>query len=248
MAEFIYNPFTNRLDAVSSTSVPIDGPDGGTGSTSFNINGVVISGTTTTSPLTALTLADGQIVIGATGLPPAAATLTAGAGISIVNAANSITISAPATGDVVGPGSATDEAVARFDGTTGKLIQNSVVTITDAGVVAGLTGLTINGTTNLNGGQIVKTTAPGAYPYDVLTTDYVILVDTTAPRTINLPNAPTTGSIWVIKDDVGSAGANNISITTPGGVVTIDGLTTYTLNSNWESVDAIFNGTSYRII
>jgi hypothetical protein len=37
-------------------------------------------------------------------------------------------------GDVVGPGSATDNAVARFDGTTGKLIQNtSVVTLSDAG-------------------------------------------------------------------------------------------------------------------
>lgn len=35
------------------------------------------------------------------------------------------------SGDVVGPGSATDNAVARFDGTTGKLIQNSAVTIAD---------------------------------------------------------------------------------------------------------------------
>jgi hypothetical protein len=36
-------------------------------------------------------------------------------------------------GDVVGPASATDNAVARYDGTTGKLIQNSVVTIDDNG-------------------------------------------------------------------------------------------------------------------
>jgi hypothetical protein len=42
-----------------------------------------------------------------------------------------------ATGDVVGPVSATDNAVARFDSTTGKLLQNSVVTISDTGVVAG---------------------------------------------------------------------------------------------------------------
>lgn len=41
------------------------------------------------------------------------------------------------TGDVVGPSSATDNAIARFDGTTGKLIQNSTVTVSDAGVVAG---------------------------------------------------------------------------------------------------------------
>lgn len=37
------------------------------------------------------------------------------------------------TGDVVGPASATDNAIARFDSTTGKLIQNSAVTIDDTG-------------------------------------------------------------------------------------------------------------------
>lgn len=41
------------------------------------------------------------------------------------------------TGDVVGPASSTDNAVARFDATTGKLLQNGVVTIDDVGVVAG---------------------------------------------------------------------------------------------------------------
>lgn len=35
------------------------------------------------------------------------------------------------TGDVAGPASATDNAIARFDGTTGKLIQNSAATIND---------------------------------------------------------------------------------------------------------------------
>jgi hypothetical protein len=35
-------------------------------------------------------------------------------------------------GDVVGPSSATDNAIVRFDGTTGKLVQNSVVTIADS--------------------------------------------------------------------------------------------------------------------
>ena len=44
-------------------------------------------------------------------------------------------------GYVVGPASATDNAVARFDGTTGKLIQNSVVTISDTGAITGVTTL-----------------------------------------------------------------------------------------------------------
>ena len=45
------------------------------------------------------------------------------------------------TGDVVGPASSTDEAIARYNLATGKLIQNSTVTITDAGAVAGVTSL-----------------------------------------------------------------------------------------------------------
>lgn len=44
---------------------------------------------------------------------------------------------AAGTGDFTGPGSSTDNAIVRFDGTTGKLAQNSVVTVDDLGVVAG---------------------------------------------------------------------------------------------------------------
>jgi hypothetical protein len=42
------------------------------------------------------------------------------------------------SGDVVGPASATDNAIARFDTTTGKLIQNSAVTIDDSGNMSGI--------------------------------------------------------------------------------------------------------------
>ena len=43
------------------------------------------------------------------------------------------------SGDIFGPASSTDNAVARFDGTTGKAIQNSVVTIADStGDMAGV--------------------------------------------------------------------------------------------------------------
>jgi hypothetical protein len=41
-------------------------------------------------------------------------------------------------GDVAGPSSSTDNAVARFDGITGKLIQNSVTTIDDTGNASGI--------------------------------------------------------------------------------------------------------------
>jgi len=60
------------------------------------------------------------------------------------------------TGDVVGPASATDNAITRFDGTTGKLIQNSVVSISDLGAIAGVTGIDLDGATaTIQGVQLI---------------------------------------------------------------------------------------------
>ena len=73
----------------------------------------------------------------------ARASVSAGTGISYDNATGVITNSSPSLGgDVVGPASATDNAIARFDTTTGKLLQNSVVLVGDTGVVTGVTELT----------------------------------------------------------------------------------------------------------
>jgi hypothetical protein len=58
---------------------------------------------------------------------------------------------AGSAGDVVGPGSSTDNALVRFDGTTGKLVQNSVGVLSDAGVLTGLTGLTSSGSITFSG-------------------------------------------------------------------------------------------------
>jgi len=45
------------------------------------------------------------------------------------------------SGDVVGPASATDNAITRFDQTTGKLIQNSTVILDDSGTITGVAAL-----------------------------------------------------------------------------------------------------------
>jgi hypothetical protein len=61
------------------------------------------------------------------------------AGIQSLVVWNGVDFVEVASGNVDGPSSATDNAVARFDGTTGKLIQNSVVTIADTtGNMAGV--------------------------------------------------------------------------------------------------------------
>jgi hypothetical protein len=57
-------------------------------------------------------------------------------------------------GDVVGPASATDNALARYDGTSGKLIQNSTVTLSDAGALQNVNEINFDTTpTSVVGGQ-----------------------------------------------------------------------------------------------
>ena len=89
---------------------------------------------------------------------------------SVIQALNylSASIKSNADADVEGPSSATDNAVARFDGTSGKLIQDtSVVTITDAGTIAGGAGgnsygLSSAGQISGASGVIAGTTVSGA--------------------------------------------------------------------------------------
>ena len=62
--------------------------------------------------------------------------ITIGSGLSM--SGTTLSATGGGTGDVVGPASATDNAIARFDSTTGKLIQNSGVTISDTNDIAGV--------------------------------------------------------------------------------------------------------------
>lgn len=57
------------------------------------------------------------------------------AGIYVCTAANTWTLQNGAA-DVVGPASSTDNAIVRYDGITGKLLQDSLVTIGDLGALA----------------------------------------------------------------------------------------------------------------
>lgn len=61
---------------------------------------------------------------------------------------------------VVGPGSATDNALARFDLTTGKIIQNSLAILDDLGALSGLTQLTVDNI-DINGNTISSTDTDG---------------------------------------------------------------------------------------
>jgi len=121
-----------------------------------------------------------------------------------------------ASGDVVGPASATDTAVALFDGTTGKLIKNSLVTV-------GSTGNTvISGTDNSN--AMLRITQLG-------TGNALLVEDSTNPDSTPV----------VINADgrliVGTTTSQSIAGTNSWGIQNHNISTTGTWNARW-SVDA----------
>lgn len=85
-------------------------------------------------------------------------------------------------------------------------------------------------------------------PYVVLSTDEYLSVDSSGGAiTIQLPNAATLSRVFVVKDRTGSAAINNITVTTVGGAVNIDGATTFVMNTAYQAVDIIGNGSTYEI-
>jgi hypothetical protein len=54
----------------------------------------------------------------------------------------------PASGNISGPGATTDHAIVRWDGAVGGVVQNSVVIVSDAGAVTGITTITTSGLVN----------------------------------------------------------------------------------------------------
>lgn len=84
---------------------------------------------------------------------------------------------------IEGPSSSTDNAVARFDGTTGKVLQNSSVIIDDAANITGVNNLTTNGFTlpvNAAEDRVLVSDASGngswqdALPLDIEEDDVII--------------------------------------------------------------------------
>lgn len=95
------------------------------------------------------------------------------------------------------------------------------------------------------GTGVITFSALSSYPYAVQTGDAqkILGVDTSAARTLNLPAA--TNVMWFgIKDTVGSAATNNISIT-PNGTDTIEGVNaTIAINETLSARILISDGVS----
>jgi hypothetical protein len=115
--------------------------------------------------------------------------------------------SSGATGDVTGPSSATDNAIVRFDGPTGKLIKNSSATLTDAGTLTTTTGAFTNlSSTNTITGSIsgnAATVTNGVYT----TGSYANPSWITSLGWSKITTTPTTLSGYGITDGVSTGGS-----------------------------------------
>ena len=140
----------------------------------------------------------------ASGLAYPASDGTAGQILSTDGAGNLSWTSPGGTGDVTGPSSATDDAVARFDETSGKLIQNSAVTIDDSGNVD------IGGTLDVTGATTLDSTlaVTGAVTFDST-------LDVDGATTLDQVTIDTTDGDFTV------TGTNNIDLN-PAGNVAID--------------------------
>ncbi len=123
--------------------------NGGTGLSSAPTNGQLLVGNGTGYRLTTITAGTGVSITNATGsitiantAPDQTITVSAGTNISVSGTYPSITVSSPDT--VVGPAGATSNAISLYDGGTGKLIKNSVVTISSTGVISNVAAPELN--------------------------------------------------------------------------------------------------------
>lgn len=138
-------------------------------------------------------------------------------------------------------------------------INNSEINTSNSSAIAGAGGISYGGLTFLLSSLIATTTqvpyvfsndalkikSPGAYPYTTIPQDAVILVDTSSARTIVPLASPTTGQKHIIKDSVGSAAANNITVTPSGK--NIDGAASSVINVNYGSINIVYNGSEWSI-
>lgn len=84
-------------------------------------------------------------------------------------------------------------------------------------------------------------------PYTVTATDYYISVDASGGTvTINLPDAPTANRQFIIKDRLGFAATNTITIKSLTGASTIDGQSTYNFTDNYESLECLYHSSNYE--
>jgi hypothetical protein len=97
-------------------------------------------------------------------------------------------------------------------------------------------------------GQYVVALSAGLYPYTMQLKDRVVQCTGTGARGITLPDAmlATPGAEYVVMDAAGNAAANAITLSC-WNTQTINGATTYTINTNYGNVVLVSDGVKWVI-
>jgi hypothetical protein len=208
-------------NATGSISIANTAPD----QTVTLTNGTAISVTGTYPSFTVTNTAPDQTV-----------TLTSGTNISVTGTYPSFTVTNSSTADVVGPAGATSGAISLFDGATGKLLKNSVITINASGVISNVN--TPNTGTDAANKQyvddlvstgihiheaVVLTTPPGSSRTDTYnngTAGVSATLTSVAAGTLVIDGTVATSSIRVLIQDCANPIGNGVYVVTnPGSTV-----------------------------
>ena len=137
-------PLWGKIGLTTHVSGTLPIANGGTNATAAATAGAVAYGTGTAYAFSLAGTAGQVLISGGTGSP---------------------TWANYGAGDVTGPASATDNAITRFDGTSGKIIQNSGITIDDNSNTAGVRSVGFSGSTPAStpAGTMWFDTATGSY-------------------------------------------------------------------------------------
>lgn len=119
------------------------------------------------------------------------------------------------------------------------------VRLGSSGVVAGPDKLEVVGDTCLNGGLKIKATQTAVSANFTSSNIIMAVTDTSAARTITIQTADiaNTDKVFIVKDESGAAGTNNITIATQGAE-TIDGAATVTIAANFGVVKMYTDGSN----
>jgi hypothetical protein len=216
---------------------------GGTGLAGTPTNGQLLIGNGSGYTLASLTAGTAISVTNATGsisiantAPDQTVTLTSGTNISVTGTYPSFSIANTSTADVVGPAGATSGAISLFDGGTGKLLKNSVITINASGVISNVN--TPNTGTDAANKQyvddlastglhyheaVVLSTSPGSSRTDTYnngTAGVSATLTSVAAGTLVIDGTVATSTIRVLIQDCSNPIGNGVYVVTnPGSTV-----------------------------
>lgn len=133
---------------------------------------------------------------------------------------------------------------ALFSGTLGVTGLTTLAAATLSGTLTSNGALIANSFVQLLSGIQLGVTTVSVSPHTQGASEVFMRV-TALPMTINLIAGPGPGGLAIIKDDVGTAGASNITVN--GNGKNIDGAATKVISTNYGSLSLIYNGTQHNI-